>query len=303
MRKTFQTLMIGTAMAVGLSAIATAPAEGGDFVNITTGGTNPTDYFVYDSDGTNTFIVDSTLENIQKVLENANQDNPTGNVELAASSVNPDFDFATQNTTLEGTINGKSLTISSLILSDWTNPYKDTNLSFGEFWFGEALTANGFGDLIGTDTGDFLFTSFVDNGGYKRFSDPNIAYVNQDDPNGPISIGLAGIFDATDLLFDVVPPQLQLLLDASKAQGNTIQVSEVYKYTYEGVTDFGFSFEAIPSGLVELGDGRSHDGIYDPLIFPRVPPTTSVPEPSVILGMLGVVGIFATQRKMKKVTA
>ncbi|MDB9346865.1 NF038130 family PEP-CTERM protein [Nodularia spumigena] len=126
----------------------------------------------------------------------------------------------------------------------------------------------------------------------------NISYVNQDDPNGSISVGLAGVLNARDLLFNTVPPQFQPLLD----QVSTIQASEIYKYTYEGQTDLQYSFVAIPSGLVEPSDGSSHDGIYDPVIIPSVPPT-SVPEPSVILGMLGVAGIFATQRQLKKVSS
>ncbi|MDB9346862.1 hypothetical protein [Nodularia spumigena] len=62
---------------------------------------------------------------------------------------------------------------SSLTLADWTGIYKDTGLPFGEFWFNEALSANGFADLVGTPTGQALFANFVDNGGYQRFSDPN----------------------------------------------------------------------------------------------------------------------------------
>ncbi|MBE9200163.1 MULTISPECIES: NF038130 family PEP-CTERM protein [unclassified Nodularia (in: cyanobacteria)] len=297
MKKTFSSLMIGTAMTVGLGAIATTSAQAATLTNVTIGGTSPTDYFVYDSNATNTFLVPSTLENVQKVLDNASAANPTGNVELAASSEQPGFDF-TKNTTLEGTINGKTLILSSLVESDWTSLYKDTGLTFGEFWFSEALSANGFANLVGTPTGQALFANFVDNGGYQRFSDPNIAYVTQDDANSPIKIGLAGVLNARDLLFSTVPPQFQPLLD----QVSTIQVSEIYKFTYEGQSDFQYSFSAVPSGLVTLDGTMSHDGIYDPFIFPNVPPT-SIPEPSVILGMLGVAGIFATQRKLKKVSS
>ncbi|WP_414527738.1 NF038130 family PEP-CTERM protein [Nodularia chucula] len=294
MKNIFPSLMVASAMAAGVSAIATTPAQAASLINVSIGGTNPIDYYVYDSNGVNTFPVPSTLANVEKVLENANAANPTGNVELAATSEQPGFDF-TRNTTLEGTINGKNLIISSLTLDDWITPYKDTNLTFGEFWFNEALTANGFGSLVGTPTASALFTGFVDNGGYQRFSDPNIAYVNQEDPNGPISIGLAGVLNARDLLFSTVPPEFQPLLD----QVDTIQASEVYRYIYEGQTDLQYSFVAIPSGLSEISSPLSHTGIYDPVIIPNVPPT-SVPEPSVILGILGVAGMIATKRQLKK---
>lgn len=294
MKNIFPSLMVGTAMAMGMSAISLTPVQASSLTNTTIGGSAPDDFFVYDANETNTFRVPSTLENVQKVLENASSTNPTGNIELAASSEQPDFDF-TRNTTLEGTINGRNLIISSLTLDDWITPYKDTNLTFGEFWFNEALTANGFGSLVGTDTANALFTGFVDNGGYQRFSDPNIAYVNQEDPNGPISIGLAGVLNARDLLFQVVPPEFQPLLN----QVDTIQASEVYRYTYEGQTDLQYSFVAVPSGLVELGDGQSQDGIYDPIIIPGQPPAR-VPEPGAILGILGVAGMIATKRQLKK---
>ncbi|MEA5580945.1 NF038130 family PEP-CTERM protein [Nodularia harveyana UHCC-0300] len=292
MNKSFATLIMGSAMAVSVSAIATSPTQAATLTNITIGGTNPTDYFVYDANNVNTFIVDSTLANVAKVLENASAANPTGNVELAASSETPGFDF-TKNTTLEGTINGRNLIISSLTETDWTDTYKDTGLSFGQFWFNQALSANGFANLVGTPIGQALFNNFVDNGGYKRFSDPNIAYVTQEDLNSPIKIGLAGVLNARDLLFSTVPPEFQPLL----AGVDTIQASEIYRYTYEGQTDLQFSFVAVPSGLVTLDGTMSQDGIYDPEIIVGVPAT--VPEPSVIFGMLGVAGIFAAQRKLK----
>jgi hypothetical protein len=294
MKNIFPSLMVGTFVAVGVSAIAINPVQASGLTNITIGGSNPNDFFVYDSDGVNTFLVPSTLENVAKVLENANINNPTGNVELAASSETAGFDF-TQNTTLEGTINGKNLILSSLTLNDWTTIYKDTNLTFGQFWFNEALSANGFNSLVGTPTADALFAGFVDNGGYQRFSDPNIAYVNQEDPNGPISIGLAGVLNARNLLFNVVPPEFQPLLD----QVDSIQASEIFKYTYEGQTDFLYSFVAIPSGLTELSDGMSHDAIYDPVILPPGEPPISVPEPGMIFGMLGVAALLGAKRQWK----
>lgn len=292
MKKTFQTLMIGTTMAVGLSAIATTPAQAASLTNATIGGTNPSDYLVYDANDTNTFVVPNTLENVQKVLD-GNATNPTGNVDLATSSEQPGFDF-TKNTTLEGTINGKNLILSSLTADDWSSSFQGT--TFGEYWFNQAISVNGFGNLLGTPIGDFLFTSFLNNGGYEEFSDPNISYVNQDDTSGLISIGLAGSLDVTNLLLGVVPDALKPLLD-----GALIQVSEVVKYTYEGQTDYLFSFQATDSGLTKEGDDQIQNGNYEVSIQGVAP--TSVPEPSVILGMLGVAGIFATQRQLKKVSS
>ncbi len=117
MKKTIQTLMIGTAMAVGVSAIAATPAQAGSLTNATIGGSNSSDYLVYDADGTNTFLVDNTQANVQKVLD-GNASNPTGNIELAASSEQLGFDFS-KNTTLTGQIGGRDITLSSLTSADW----------------------------------------------------------------------------------------------------------------------------------------------------------------------------------------
>ncbi|MBW4612675.1 MAG: NF038130 family PEP-CTERM protein [Desmonostoc vinosum HA7617-LM4] len=295
MKATFQKIALGASMMISVGAIATAPAQAGTLSGATIGGTAASDYYVYDVQGNKTVRVQNpTMANVQSVL-GGNAVQPTGNVELRASSEQPGFDF-TKNTTLTGQIGGKSLTLSSLTLSDWTSTYKD-GLSLGRYWFNQALINNGLGSLVGTNTtANNLFNTFVNNGGYQRFSDPNISYVNQNDTTGLISIGLAGHLNATSLLLPVVPSSLQPLL-----AGRVIQASEIVKYTYNGKTDYLFGFQATNSGLTELSDGISHSGNYE-LTIQGVPPA-AVPEPSAILGLLGFAGIFATQRKLKKASS
>jgi hypothetical protein len=282
MKMTFEKLVIGASIAIGVSAIATVPAQAGTLTGASIGGTAATDYLVYDSNATKTFAIPNSQTNVQKVLDGSAA-NPTGNVELAASSEKAGFNF-TKNTTLQGQIGGKDITLSSLTLSDWTSSYKGT--TFGQYWFNQALTFNGLGSVVGTITGQGLFANFVNQGGFQRFSDPNISYVNQNDNTGLISIGLAGHYDAAPLL------------GLSSNPLRPLQASEIVKYTYNGVTDYLFSFQATRSGLTELSDGVSHSGNYQ-VTIQGVPPT-AVPEPSVILGLLSVAGVFATQRKLKK---
>lgn len=161
------------------------------------GGDSPNDYLVYDANGVNTFAVDRQMADLEQVLT-GNSSSPTGNVELAASSEKPGFDF-TKATTLQGTIGGKSLAISSLTQTDWDASYQN-GLSFGQYWFHQALSANGYGALANLTFGGVgLFDVFKSYGGFQRFSDPNIAYVNQDTVTGEVKIGLAGHFDATAL--------------------------------------------------------------------------------------------------------
>ncbi|WP_414579651.1 NF038130 family PEP-CTERM protein [Anabaena sp. CCY 9402-a] len=296
MNKTLQTFLLGASIAMGVGAIATSPAQAGSLSGATIGGTAANDYLIYDSNATNTYIVPNTTANLQKVLD-GNATSPTGNVELRASSETSGFDF-TKNTTLSGTIGGETLTLSSLVASDWTSAYGTT--TFGRYWFNQALIANGLSSIVGTNIGTNLFNSFVVNGGFQRFSDPNISYVNQDDTSGLISIGLAGHLNATNLLLSVLPDSLKPLL-----LGKDIKASEVVKYTYNGETDYLFSFTATNSNLTELSDAKSHSGSYEVSFQGLIPIKSSrqsVPEPSILLGLLGVAGIFATQSKLKKVS-
>lgn len=293
MSKALPSFVIGAAIVIGVGAIATSPAQAGSLTNAIIGGTAADDYLIYDANSTNTYLVSNNTSNLKKVLD-GNAASPTGNVELRARTETSDLDF-TKNTTLSGTIGGQTLTLSSLTLSDWNSAYQGT--TFGRYWFNQGLIANGIG--VNATTANNLFNSFVANGGFQKFSDPNISYVNQDNTSGLIKIGLAGHFNATNLLLPVIPTSLQPLLD-----NKTIQASEIVKYTYNGQTDYLFSFTATNSGLIELIDGKSHNGNYEVSFNGLVPTQTSqsVPEPSILLGLLGMASILTTRRKLKKVS-
>ncbi len=286
----------GAAIALGAAAIA-SPASAGTLTRASIAGTAPTDFFVYDVSGTNTVKIDSTLANVQKVLDGS-ATNPTGNVELRASSEQSGFDFA-KNTTLSGTIGGKMLALSSLTADDW-NTAVGGRVAFARTWFNAALNANGFNSLLGTSTYDNLWTKFNTGGGRERFSDPNIAYVSQDDTTGVISIGLAGHYDATSLLFGNLSASELSALSAFRdpsQQGLPIQASEVVKYTYNNTTGFLYNFSATRSRLVASNDGFSHTGNYEVSIAGV--PTARVPEPSLMLGLAGLGGFFAVKRQVK----
>jgi hypothetical protein len=307
MKRIFKKLLIGASIAAGVSALASTPASAGSLTNATIGGSANTDYYVYDVQGNKTVKVPNSLENVQKVLD-GNAASPTGNVELRASSEKAGFDF-TKNTTLTGKIGAETLTLSSLTSDDWfgagntTTTYGATNLA--NTWFNKALQSNGITDVFLGSVGFTkanLFTAFLVGGGFQRFSDPNVSYVNQDESTGLIRIGLAGHYDATNLLLGQMTPQQQQKLALARMFGvlpAQFQASEVVKYTYNGVTDYLYNFKATNSGLVAADDGRSHTGNYE-VDFQGKLPVQSTPEPSVILGMLMVGGMFATQRRLKK---
>jgi hypothetical protein len=277
-------LFVGTSVALGMSAIATTPALAGSITDPSVSGS---DYYLYEAIGGETFRNGSA--DLSSILEGS-AGSPGGNLELFASSEQAGANFM-QPTSLSGTIGGKDITISSLTLSDWAMDVGG-GMTFAQQWFGKALDANGislvhpfYGDLTGA-----AFNMFVGNGGLQRFSDPNISYVNQDDSTGEINIGLAGHHNAADLIADVLPSQLQSFLPDS------IQASEVVKVTYNGASKLLYSFDASLSGLVAADDGFSHNGNYE-VSMAGVPPTESVPEPSAMLGMMVVGGLFAASKR------
>ena len=296
MKNALKKVAIAVSMAASVGAIATAPAQAGSLTNATIGGSAASDYLVYDVEGNSTKMVANTSANVQKVLD-GNAAKPTGNVELRATSELSGFDFS-KNTTLTGDIGGKSLTLSSLTATDWFGTSLNKTYgaqTFATKWFNEFLTKAGQASLVGNQAGAAAFNTFVAIKGFERSSDPNISYVNQNDNTGLIDIGLAGHLDLKNYYTQVNTQY------AAFAQylPNAFQASEVVKYTYNGATDFLYSFSATSSGLTNSvgagADGKSHSGNYAVSI--KGVPAQKVPEPSALLGLLGVAGVFASQRK------
>ncbi|MEH1846715.1 MAG: NF038130 family PEP-CTERM protein [Nostoc sp.] len=310
---TFQKLVIGASMAIGVSALATVPAQAGTLTGATIGGTAASDYLVYDVQGSSTKLVDKPSANdVQKVLD-GDAAHPTGNVELRASSEGAGFDFS-KNTTLTGQIGGKSIILSSLTATDWFSTASGLSTTYGannfaNTWFNQFYDAAGLAtnesaiklaQKLPTYTpSSFLrqqaFNTFFNINGFQRSSDPNISYVNQNDITGEIKIGLAGHLNLKDYYAPLLGTSGNFLKDG-------FQASEVVKVTYNDKTDFLYSFSATASGLTNNSgpgaDEKSHSGNYE-VSIKGVPPV-AVPEPSIILGLLGVASVFATQRTFKK---
>ncbi|MEH2168875.1 MAG: NF038130 family PEP-CTERM protein [Nostoc sp.] len=90
---------------------------------------------------------------------------------------------------------------------------------------------------------------------------------------------------------------LQVALDAYEGE---IAASEIAKVVTGGQTYYAYSFNPTASGITASDDGVSYSAIYTWRTPKYVP--HSVPEPSVVFGILGVAGIFVAQRKLKKVS-
>lgn len=270
-----QKTLIGTS-AVGIGLLATTPAFGAGLTGATLNGGS---YLLYEQQGTSTVLNNNA--DLATLLQ-GDINGPGGNIELSGMLGNANAASTTQATTLSGLLNGEAITVSSLTTNDWFNtPYQGYS-NFAQKWFSEAWNHSDTGlqswfASQGAANYNSAFTAFSFFGGYARLSDPNVNYVNQNS-NGDISIGLAGHL----------------------GHNSGLQLSEVVKVNYGGETHFLYGLgEALASGLVndqgEGADGVSHSGLYN-LTIPGKP-ATDIPEPSTMLGLLAIGGLFGVTKR------
>lgn len=180
---------------------------------------------------------------------------PGGNVELNKLAGTP-------ATTLAGSLNGNSVTLSSLTLADWTASSNALASAYVSAAY-QAAYGVSIGGLLPTAVSMFLGT-----GAYARVSDPNISYVLLD--NSDLKIGLAGFLDATAFLSSLVAGY-----PGAPAVPAGAQASEVVKVTYNGVTTYMYGFHATDSGVATATADRSYSGNYEV--------SRNVPEPGAML--------------------
>ena len=311
---------ISASVLAGLGAIAPAPSLAASITGASIGGTAPYLTYSSGGGHTFTVAntqgnVQAALDGDSSVpggnvelFSNSEQSSLSPSLNTSISQTFTSFyNFLGYNqyTSLSGQIGGQDITLSSLMATDWfgqsavnsvktaianasaiANPiakaiafsaaiaplYNSANLATQ--WFNQALSNYGF------TSNQQLFNIFLLAGGFQRFSDPNISYVNQDGET--IKIGLAGHYDALALLG--IPP----------IPGLSLQASELVKVVYGAKTEYKYSFKATRSGLTALGDGISHRGNYEVAV-------EAVPEPTTMLGLiLGGGSLIAAKRKSLK---
>ena len=303
-------LAIATSVAVGMTAIGSAPAFALSLTNPQFGGSAASDYLLYCSDGSSTFAGDTCTDSLSTILS-GNSSAPGGNIELAASSEQGGFDFS-QNTTLTGTIGGKDIVISSLTQADWITDMGNGKTLLSQ-WLDDAFKAHDINIPFPTLFKPALEQAFVANNGMQRFSDPNISYINKNETTGEISIGLAGHFNASAMLqasfgdatipLPVSVPGVGTVITEVRLADlvpDEVQASELVKVVYNnGPAQFLYSFAATESGQVNNrgvgADGVSHDGNYEVKLAGV--PVTSIPEPSTMFALLAVGGLFTTAKR------
>ncbi|MGD1851045.1 MAG: NF038130 family PEP-CTERM protein [Cyanophyceae cyanobacterium] len=300
MAQLLKKLLISASVAAGMGLAIGAPASAASITGASIDG-GSTDYILYCLDGAQTSDCNGS-GTLQEVLGA-----DAGNVELDSNSETGGWGDSVSFT---GQLNGKDITIGSLSQSDWTD-------ELGLQWVGDALAA-----IVGQNPGLTPFAGAISSmtntvwtalkldpsNPLAAFSDPNVSYVTQDgDASGDISVGLIGHFNAFEnpLYKGIFVNGLAGALGQPAAlienAVQSLQASELVKIVYNGETHYKYSFNATETDVTEASDGFSHSGEYVVSIDGmEMEPPASTPEPSAMLGLAGLVGLYAAKRKMQK---
>ena len=311
-------ILLSASVVASLGGIASLPAEAAilNSANITgTDATSANDYIKYDFVAPNT-LGPSPGANLVNLL-GGNVNAPTGNVELFATSevgfpsLASFLNYDKVTTLNVGFDDGSKATFSSLTATDLFGAAKNTAYTADTLatqWFNAAFSANfaansaqlaSFGitnetslfnvlSIFGYSSRADIYNLFLNAGGFQRAVDPNIAYVTKD--GNTVSFGLAGHLNLLNKV-PGVPTAFQNFLN--------FQASELVKVAYNSdPSEVFYSFNGTPSGLTSNDTTNSFNATY-PFSF-NVPPQQSVPEPSAVLGLIAVGGLFVAKRKLQK---
>ncbi|KKD36436.1 NF038130 family PEP-CTERM protein [Limnoraphis robusta] len=287
--------VVGASVVVGMSAVV-APAQAAFQIN-------GSDYILYNSNATNTYADPSA--NVNELLM-GDSSSPTGNVELFAGSEKltlQQFKESNSVTSISGSYQGKDLTISSLTATDWFGADLNTKYGTNNFantyfnaFFDAAVKSSVKSMLTMTNQlsskKEQLYNAFLTNNLFQASSDPNISYVT--DNGSDLMLGLAGHMN----LKTQYGSQLG---EYAFALNDNFQLSEAVKVNYGGVEQLLFGTVATATGLKEVSDGVSHNGNYEVSLQGVIEkPPAAVPEPSTMLGLMAVGGLFAAAKRNSK---
>ncbi len=284
---------IGASLAAGLSAVVGTPAQA---LDITFHGAEHIKSYTH-QDGNlwvganSSYLTDGDL---------------TTNVELWFDGEN-----VLQNVGFTATKGSHTVKVESVTAADWAE--------YGTKWLGDLFATyeplNNVWPLLNKTVQDMAIGAFTTMGS----GDPNIAEFSLDE-TGAVDIKMAGWYDLNTKLDPIIAgakaqakaqlsssnPVIRLGAQALLANialfenalsqiGGPLQMSEVAKVTINGEVHYAYSFNAVNSGFVAKDDGMSYSGIYS-WSKPGIP-VAAVPEPSTMLGLMAVGGLFAAAKR------
>lgn len=285
-------VFIGASLAAGLSAVVGTPAQALDITFH--GAENIKSYTHQDGNlwvGANSnYLTDGKLET---------------NVELWSGS-----EDVAANVGFTATAGTHTVKVESVTAADWS--------AYGSQWLGDLFAnyepLNNVWPQLNKTVQDMAIGAFTTMGS----GDPNIAEFSLDE-TGAVDIKMAGWYDLNTKLDPIIAgakaqansPLFQMLVGPSAAQalldnialfenaltqiGGPLQMSEIAKVTINGEVHYAYSFNAVDSGFAAKDDDKSYSGIYS--WNHAGIPVESVPEPSTMLGLIAVGGLFAAAKR------
>jgi hypothetical protein len=259
------------------------------------------------------------------------------NVELWTKNVSSTDRTIYDNVGFTATLGNHQVKVESVTKNDWADGTLATAwLSGFRSNYGSLMqsisTTSGSNLLADFDGNLGLFTSYLSSNGFNELGDANIGGISLDDQTGELKVDLVGHLNAAGRYVDTRQKVMQggqlrtnsnyrkksadfarnttgnALLDnalfsvALKAfdNGQAFQASEVAKVTVDGKVNYAMSFVAVDSGAIagdrnKTTDFTSHTGVYSWKTTVR----RKVPEPTMLLGLVGVSGL-AVMRKVQK---
>ncbi|WP_414516907.1 NF038130 family PEP-CTERM protein [Nostoc sp. PCC 9305] len=233
MKTTFQTLVIGASMAIGVSALATAPAHATSFDFNNTGEIN-----TYTGGSNGTFINGNAQGGTKAAIKALTDNNSSSNVELWYSSETPG-----SNVGFTATKGNYSATVSSVTANDWN--------SFGSQWLGDLLSSytpfqsvwNGF-----SADSKSLITSYFPSLG---MGDPNIGGF-QFGQNGGVELKLVGHLDVKTKLATTISTKVDEKWNAIKSQFPQQTTQPTLSQLESSIPQLQTQLNAIPGQITTL---------------------------------------------------
>lgn len=355
MATSLKKLLIGTSVAVGMSAVASLPAKAAsfDFDN------SETNYATYTHNSNNLWIqgnetaaisalTDGNLQtNVELNYTNETNSSSVGFTATAGkhtakvSSVTSTEFNAFQGEWLNGLLNAyqplKNVwSASSAVFQDVALGVFKSSVGFGDPNIAEfsldstgamSMKTLGFFDLkpkVNTLIGAYSNTQINSplsqanaalatvNQGISTIQNNNVYKSLTSVPYNSLSPSQKGALNDFNTQLSTLNTQKTTLtagiatLTAAKQQVDSfttalngiqnLQISEIVKVELNGVSEYVYNFNAENSGFVALDDvaGKSYSGVYS---WSKAGTTAAVPEPSTILGLMAVGGLFGAAKR------
>jgi hypothetical protein len=288
MAASFKKLLIGTSVAVGISAIATLPAKAAafDFDN------NKTNYATYTHQDGNLWIKGNETAAISALTDGNLQTNVELNYTNETNSSSVGFTVTAGNYTAK--VSSVTNDEFNAFQGEWLNGLLSTYQPLQTVWNNltapfQAIALEVFKSTVG-------------------FGDPNIAEFSLDQ-TGAMSMKTMGFYDIkpraslmVDAAINQLPQSMKLFFTpqansfkaALQQINGPLQISEIVKVELNGNAQYVYGFNAQASNFTAKDDKQSYSGVFS---WSQAGVPVGVPEPSTILGLMAVGGLFAAAKR------